>query len=102
MKRVCLLAHVLALIACFSSEAQSTPVTDESSAIRAAMTYTKDRCTVETPCTFRPKREGRQWSVRVQFTRINAPGEKARPYPSGYVVLYVDADGRLTKRIEGE
>ena len=96
------LGYVVALITCFSSNANSAQVADEASAIRAAMIYTRDRCSNETPCTFRPKREEKLWSVRVQFTRSKAPGEKATPYPGGYVILYLDGEGKLVRRVDGE
>jgi hypothetical protein len=43
--------------------AGSTEITDTESAIRAAKNYTKGRCTAETPCTYKPEHEGKQWRV---------------------------------------
>jgi hypothetical protein len=96
------LASLVALVVCASFEARAAQVTDEASAIAAAKRYTKARCSVETPCTFRPRREGQHWNVWVEFTQRNARGQKAQPYPGGHVILYFDAEGRLVRRIEGE
>jgi hypothetical protein len=92
----------VALVACVGTGAHSAPVTDEASAVAAAKAYTKARCSVETPCAFRPRREGKRWNVWVEFTQRAARGERARPYPGGHVVLYFDAEGHLVRRIEGE
>jgi hypothetical protein len=96
------LAAAAALVMGVGFEAGSAPVTDEASAIAAAKKYTKGRCTVETPCAFKPRREGKQWNVWVEFTKRNAPGAKAYPYPGGHVLLYFDAEGRLVRRVAGE
>ena len=82
----------------FAAEA----IVDEASAIAAAKRYTKARCTAETPCTFKPRREGKQWNVWVQFTKRSAPGKAALPYPGGHVLLYFDREGHLVRRVEGE
>ena len=94
-------AKVVALVAGAALEAVAAPITDEASAIAAARKYTKARCAVA-PCTFKPRREGKQWNVWVEFTRRHAPGEKPRPYHGGHVILYFDSEGRLVKRIEGQ
>ena len=80
---------------------ESTRVTDEASAIAAAKRYTKAQCT-ETPCEYRPRREGKQWNVWVEFTRRNRPGEKPQPYHGGHVILYFNEEGQLVRRIKGE
>jgi hypothetical protein len=95
------LAGAAALAMFLWGEAHSAPVTDEASAIAAAKKYTKAKCN-ETPCTYRPRREGSQWNVWVEFTRRHAPGEKPRPYHGGHVILYFDAEGHLVRRIQGE
>jgi hypothetical protein len=95
-------AAVVALVIGVGFEAGSAPVGDEASAIAAAKKYTKGRCTAETPCTFKPRREGKQWNVWVEFTKRNSRGEKAYPYPGGHVLLYFDAEGRLVRRVQGE
>lgn len=95
-------ASVVAFLVCISFEATSAPVPDEASAIAAAKKYTKAKCTVETPCTYRPRREGKQWNVWVEFTKRHTPGEKPQPYHGGHVILYFDAEGHLVRRIQGE
>jgi hypothetical protein len=75
---------------------------DEASAIAAAKRYTKAQCAAETPCTYKPRREGKQWNVWVQFTKRSAPDKAPRPYPGGHVVLYFDREGSLVRRVEGE
>ena len=77
-------------------------ITDEASAIAAAKRYLKARCTTETPCEFRPKREGKQWNVWVDLTRRSRPGAKPQTYHGGHVILYFHEDGHLVKRINGE
>ena len=84
------------------SAAGSSAVTDEESAIAAAKKYTKAQCTTATPCTYRPRREGKQWNVWVEFTKRSRAGEKPQPYSGGHVVLYFDAEGHLVRRIQGE
>jgi hypothetical protein len=102
MKCVRTLGCLVAMIGIFGSDATGAQVGDAASAIRAAMAYTKDRCTVATPCTYRVTREEKLWIVRVQFTRSNAPGEIATPYPRGFAFLHIDHDGKLVKRVDGE
>lgn len=77
-------------------------ITDDASAIAAAKRYLKARCTAETPCKFKPEHEGKQWRVWVQLTRKHAANEAPRPYPGGTVILYFDAKGNLTRRLEAE
>ena len=77
-------------------------VVDEASGIAEASKYVKSRCTDDTPCRFKPRREGRQWNVWVEFTKRAGPGHKPRPYHGGHVILYFDAEGRLVRRIEGQ
>jgi len=81
--------------------AEPNEITDAASAIRAAKRFTKARCT-ETPCTYRPEKEGRQWRVWVQLTRRNSPRETPRPYPGGTLILYFDENGTLLRRLEGD
>jgi hypothetical protein len=82
--------------------ADSTQITDEASAIAAAKRYMKARCTGETPCAFRPKREGPQWNVWVEFTKRGRAGEKPQPYHGGHAILYFNQQGQLVRRIDGE
>jgi hypothetical protein len=88
-------------LSAIGSAAGSSAVTDEASAIAAAKKYTKAQCTA-TPCTYRPRREGTQWNVWVEFTKRSRAGEKPQPYSGGHVVLYFDAEGHLVRRIQGE
>lgn len=92
---------VLALCAGSIANAESK-VTDQASAIEVAKRYTRARCTAETPCTFKARREGSQWNVWVQFTKRFAPNEMPKPYPGGHVILYFNNEGSLVRRIEGE
>lgn len=78
------------------------PITDNASAINAAARYLKARCTTETPCTFKPEREGNQWRVWVQLTRRSAANRAPLPYPGGTLILYFDAKGNLMRRLEAE
>jgi hypothetical protein len=96
------IASVLVAAAACASEAAFAQVVDEASAIAAAKRYTKAQCTAETPCTYKPRREGKQWNVWVQFTRRNAPGQKPQPYHGGHIILYFDAQGHLVRRVQGE
>ena len=75
-------------------------VTDEASAIAVAKKYVKAQCT-ETPCHFRPRREGSQWNVLVEFTKRNEAGKLER-YPGGHVLLYFNQEGQLVRRVKGE
>lgn len=80
---------------------ESTRVTDEASAIAAAKRYTKAQCT-DTPCHYRPRREGKQWNVWVDFTRRDRPGARPQTYHGGHVILYFNEEGQLVRRIKGE
>ena len=82
--------------------AEGSGITDSASAIEAAKHYLKARCTAETPCKFRPEHEGKQWRVWVQLTKRNVANETPLPYPGGTLILYFDAKGNLTRRLEGE
>jgi hypothetical protein len=97
-----LFAAIAAAIVGLNVGAGSTEITDAESAIRAAKNYTKGRCTAETPCTYKPEHEGKQWRVWVQLTRRNSPREAARPYPGGTLILYFDERGNLLRRLEGD
>ena len=77
-------------------------ITDASSAVEVAKRYVKGRCTAETPCTYRPEREGKQWRVWVQLTKRDAANQAPRPYPGGTLILYFDAKGNLLRRLEGD
>jgi hypothetical protein len=91
----------LVLLCLLGSAVAAEPVVDEASAIAAAKRYTKGQCT-ETPCSFKPRREGSRWNVWVEFTKRSAPGKKPLPYPGGHVILYFDREGNLVRRIAGE
>src|SRR5437763_14567939 len=74
------LASIAAIVASVAViAAESTQVTDEASAIAAAKRYTKARCSTETPCEYRARREGKQWNVFVEFKKRNQAGKKAQP-----------------------
>jgi hypothetical protein len=92
----------VAFFAMMACNAFAASITDEASAIAEARKYVKARCSDQSPCRFRPRREGARWNVWVEFTRRDSPGAKPHPYSGGHVILYFDADGRLVKRIEGE
>ena len=77
-------------------------ITDNETAIAAAKRWLKGRCNTDTPCTFKPEQEGKQWRVWVQLTRRHAPNQAPRPYPGGTLVLYFDAKGNLTRRLEAD
>ena len=99
MMRRYILPILLSATAAWANE--STRVTDEASAIAAAKRYTKAQCT-QTPCEYRPRREGKHWNVWVGFTRRNRPGEKPQPYHGGHVILYFNEEGQLVRRIQGQ
>jgi len=94
----------LAIAACvaIATLAQASPITDAASAIEAAKRYTKGRCNAETPCTFKPEHEGKQWRVWVQLTRRSSANAKPQPYPGGTLILYFDESGNLLRRLEGD
>ena len=77
-------------------------ISDAASAIEVAKRYVKGRCTTETPCKFKPEREGKQWRVWVQTTRREAANQAPRPYPGGTLILYFDTKGNLLRRLEGD
>jgi hypothetical protein len=88
-----LVAAALALIACngMAVAAEPTRISDEASAIAAAKRYTKGRCGAVGACTYRARREGKQWNVLVEFKKRG-----------GHVLLYFNQDGQLVRRVEGE
>ncbi len=96
----------LAALACVAAAsafgAQAGRITDDASAIEAAKRYLKARCTSETPCTFKPQHEGKQWRVWVQLTKRSAANRAPHHYPGGTLILYFDAAGNLTRRLEGD
>jgi len=102
MKCMCAVASVVPLAIGVALAAESTQITDESSAIAAAKRYTKAQCTSQTPCEFRARHEGKQWNVFVEFTKRNNPREIAQKYPGGHVILYFNQQGQLVRRLEGE
>ena len=76
-------------------------VTDEASAVAVAKRYVKAQCTAATPCHFKPRREGSQWNVLVEFTKPTPAGKPER-YPGGHVLLYFNPEGQLVRRVKGE
>jgi hypothetical protein len=84
------------------AQAQTPRIESEAMAVEAAKRYTKARCTAETPCTFKPERDGNQWRVWVQLTRRNSPNQAPHPYPGGTLILYFDINGNLLRRLEGD
>lgn len=102
MKESLHLAALIGFACAVGSAADGSAITDDASAIAAAKRYLKARCTVETPCTFKPEHEGRQWRVWVQLTKRHAANQAPRPYPGGTLILYFDAKGNLTRRLEAD
>ena len=102
MRSASCLVALAATAAAAALGAEGSGITDDASAIAAAKRYLKARCTTETPCKFKPEHEGKQWRVWVQLTKRNAAKEAPRPYPGGTVILYFDANGNLTRRLEAE
>ncbi|APV48871.1 hypothetical protein BWI17_03755 [Betaproteobacteria bacterium GR16-43] len=98
IRAVAILACVLASSALASADA----ITDQASAIQAAKKYLKARCTTETPCKFKALREGKQWSVFVEFTKRLAPNGEPVGYPGGHATLYFGSEGSLLRYIPGE
>lgn len=100
MRHVREIAIAVACAGAVSGVATAALILDGAAAVAEARKYVKGRCNAKTPCTFEPRREGKQWNVRVTFTKRNSAGEK--PYPDGYLLLYFDGEGRLVRRVEGE
>lgn len=96
------LAALAGIAAAAAFGAEASPISDDASAIEAAKRWLKARCTTETPCKFKAEHEGTQWRVWVQLTRRNAANQAPRPYPGGTLILYFDAKGNLTRRLEGD
>jgi hypothetical protein len=101
MRYVQALSIVLLFAASPIAWANSSRVTDEASAIAAAKKYVKAQCAAEKPCHFKPRREGSQWNVLVEFTKRNEAGNFDR-YPGGHVLLYFNQEGQLVRRVNGE
>jgi hypothetical protein len=91
------IATALVIVALHAAAAR---IADEAAAVEAAKAYTKGRCTSESPCSYRARREAKQWNVWVQLTKRSRPG--AAPSPAGHLILYFDAEGNLVRRIEGD
>jgi hypothetical protein len=96
------LAVLAGIAATVALGAEESAITDDASAIAVAKRYLKARCTAETPCKFKPEHEGKQWRVWVQLTRRNVANGAPQHYPGGTLILYFDAKGNLTRRLEGE
>ena len=96
------LGALAGVVAAVAFGADGSEITDHASAIEVAKRYLKARCTTETPCKFKPEHEGNQWRVWVQLTKRNRANEAPRPYPGGTLILYFDAKGNLTRRLEAE
>ena len=84
------------------ARADAPRIDTPAAAIEAAQRYLKSRCTPQTPCTFKPEREGNQWRVWVQLTKRKSPNEAPMPYPGGTVILFFDAAGSLIRRLEAD
>ena len=79
--------------------AQAQAITNTSSAVAAAKRQMRARCVPETPCSFTPQRDGRQWRVWVRFSRRDATGTSTSAR-GGKIVLYFDAGGNLLRRLD--
>jgi len=101
MKCVRRISSIVVLVASGVVSAEAARVTDEASAIAAAKRYVKAQCAAEKPCHFKPRREGSQWNVLVEFTKRNEAGNLER-YPGGHVLLYFNQEGQLVRRVNGE
>ena len=97
-----LFAAALLTSVAFTAHAQTKRIDSPESAIEAAKRWTKARCNAETPCTFKPEREGSQWRVWVQLTRRRSPNAAPQPYPGGTLIFYFDLNGNLLRRLEGD
>jgi hypothetical protein len=96
------LSALAMLAATLAIGAEGPRIADDASAVDAAKRWLKARCTTQTPCSFKPEHEGKQWRVWVQLTKRNSPNEAPRPYPGGTLILYFDESGNLTRRLEGD
>ena len=101
MKGTCLLFSGLVVLGGAWAD-ESTRVTDEASAIAAAKRYTKAQCKAEAPCSYRARREGKQWNVFVELPKRSDRREVTNRYPGGHVILYFNPEGQLVRRIQGE
>ena len=93
---------LIGLLASLPAAAEGRAITDKASATEAARRFLKTRCTDDLPCKFKPERDGKQWRVWVQTTRRASPNQAPKPYPGGTLVLYFDANGTLTRRLEAD
>ena len=87
------------LLLVLAGSVQAQPITDSLSAVAAAKRQLRARCVPETPCTFTPQRDGRQWRVWVRFSRRDATGTGTSAR-GGQIVLYFDAGGNLLRRLD--
>jgi hypothetical protein len=85
-----------------ATQAQAARIENAAAATEAAKRYLKARCNAETPCTFKPEREGNRWRVWVRLTKRNSPNQAPQPYPGGTVILFFDLNGNLIRRLEGD
>jgi hypothetical protein len=102
MRSASRLAALAGIAAAVAFGAEPAGITDNASAISAAKRYLKARCTTETPCKFKAEHEGKQWRVWVHLTKRRTPHAAPQPYPGGTLVLYFDANGNLTRRLEAD
>ncbi|HSN21715.1 MAG TPA: hypothetical protein VLS49_13620 [Usitatibacter sp.] len=86
----------------FTAALAGSPITDSASAVDAAKRYVRARCTAETPCRFKPEREGRRWRVWVRLGERNTRGKIVYPSPGKSIVLFFDDAGNLIRRLEAE
>jgi hypothetical protein len=100
MTRLLLTLGILISAAALDARAQRFPAPDPAAI--AAMEHVKDKCTKDTPCKYKVQPWGERTIVTIEFTRKETPTSEPRPYPGGRAQLYIDKQGKVVNRLDGD
>jgi hypothetical protein len=100
--RVPLRTEIIPVVAMvLASSAYATNLTEQQ-AIAVAKVAAAEHCSVDTPCTYKARREAGRWLVFVTFTKRNSPEDALLPYPGGHEIIVVDKTGKVVDTMPGE
>jgi hypothetical protein len=100
MTRIFLPLAVFIGATALDAEAQRMGAPDP--ALIVAMEQVKDQCTKDTPCKYKVQPFGERTIVTIEFTRKETPASEPQPYPGGRAQLYVDKQGKVVNRLDGD
>ena len=101
MNRLFLPLGIFIMATAIDAEAQRLKGAPDPALI-VAMEQVKDQCTKDTPCKYKVQPWGERTIVTIEFTRKETPASEPLPYPGGRAQLYIDKQGKVVNRLDGD